>query len=266
MCKNFCGRSSLKPSAYSSAALFSNCFRLSGSIGEPWVLSRISLLYVPHLCFSKVHVGGKISGPKCRGRRNTICYIFLYVLIIQSYPTLCDSLVCPWKSPGKNIGVGCHSLSLISTLSSHGAVWWKCNQIHFTVSSDPTPVDADTAWKEVRMMEHVAWLDQMWSICTGICWAEILQPLSHFHLLVHPRSECPSAESWGLWIPQLVCVCSHSFQEVWTTCLWPFLSRCARQPFLLCNSLSVRKRIHSLKIRQKCGWEFFNCGVSLNKL
>ena len=177
MCKNFCGRSSLKPSAYSSAALFSNCFRLSGSIGEPWVLSPISLLYVPHLCFSKVHVGGKISGPKCRGRRNTICYIFLYVLIIQSYPTLCDSLVCPWKSPGKNIGVGCHSLSLISTLSSHGAVWWKCNQIHFTVSSDPTPVDADTAWKDVRMMEHVAWLDQMWSICTGICWAEILQPL-----------------------------------------------------------------------------------------
>ena len=36
---------------------------------------------------------------------------------LQSYPTLCDPmdcsparLLCPWDSPGKNIGVGCHGL------------------------------------------------------------------------------------------------------------------------------------------------------------
>ena len=35
---------------------------------------------------------------------------------LQSFPTLCDQrrqptrLPCPWDSPGKNTGVGCHSL------------------------------------------------------------------------------------------------------------------------------------------------------------
>ena len=28
----------------------------------------------------------------------------------QSCPFLCDSMVCPWNSLGKNTGVGCHSL------------------------------------------------------------------------------------------------------------------------------------------------------------
>ena len=33
------------------------------------------------------------------------------VLVIQSCPTLCDFMdcsLCPWNSPGKNTGVGCH--------------------------------------------------------------------------------------------------------------------------------------------------------------
>ena len=32
------------------------------------------------------------------------------VLVAQSCPTLCDPMVCPWNSPHKNTGVGCHSL------------------------------------------------------------------------------------------------------------------------------------------------------------
>ena len=28
------------------------------------------------------------------------------VLVIQLCPTLCDPMVCPWNSPGKNTGVG----------------------------------------------------------------------------------------------------------------------------------------------------------------
>ena len=31
--------------------------------------------------------------------------------LLQSCPTLCDPmLLCPWDSPGKNTGVGCHAL------------------------------------------------------------------------------------------------------------------------------------------------------------
>ena len=35
------------------------------------------------------------------------------VLVTQLFPTLCnpmDCSLCPWNSPGKNTGVGCHSL------------------------------------------------------------------------------------------------------------------------------------------------------------
>ena len=32
------------------------------------------------------------------------------VLVAQLYPTLFDPMVCPWNSPGKNTGMGCHSL------------------------------------------------------------------------------------------------------------------------------------------------------------
>ena len=32
------------------------------------------------------------------------------VLVTQSCPTLCDPVDCPWDSPDKNTGVGCHFL------------------------------------------------------------------------------------------------------------------------------------------------------------
>jgi len=32
------------------------------------------------------------------------------MLVVQSCPTLCDTMVCPWNSIGKNTEVGCYSL------------------------------------------------------------------------------------------------------------------------------------------------------------
>ena len=50
-------------------------------------------------------------------RKKTRHYSFCCCLIAQSYPTLCDprdccllSSACPWNSPDKNTGVGCHFL------------------------------------------------------------------------------------------------------------------------------------------------------------
>ena len=46
--------------------------------------------------------------------RETFYKIYVYVLVTQSGPTLRDHeltrLLCPWDSPGKNTGVGCHFL------------------------------------------------------------------------------------------------------------------------------------------------------------
>ena len=37
-------------------------------------------------------------------------HVYLWnVLVTQSCPVLCDPMVCPWNSPGKITGVGCHS-------------------------------------------------------------------------------------------------------------------------------------------------------------
>lgn len=74
-------------------------------------------------------------------------YDLLYFSLCVSHsscPTLCDSLVCPWKSPGKNTGVGYHSLefnfySEFPRELSDGSV-----MVNFTVSSNPTTMDADT--------------------------------------------------------------------------------------------------------------------------
>ena len=41
------------------------------------------------------------------------------VLVTQSCTTLCDRLLCPWNSPGKNTGVGCDSF-LQGVFLTHG--------------------------------------------------------------------------------------------------------------------------------------------------
>ena len=52
----------------------------------------------------------------CTGRRILIhcatreVLVCLCVLVTQSCPSLWNPIVCPWDSPGKNTGVGCHSL------------------------------------------------------------------------------------------------------------------------------------------------------------
>ena len=46
-----------------------------------------------------------------------MCQLCVHAKSLQSFPTLCDTMVtknppgfCPWDSPGKNTGVGCHFL------------------------------------------------------------------------------------------------------------------------------------------------------------
>ena len=56
---------------------------------------------------------------------------------LQSFPTLCDQrrqptrLPCPWDSPGKNTGVGCHFLLQCMKVKSESEVAQSC----------PTPSD-----------------------------------------------------------------------------------------------------------------------------
>ena len=56
---------------------------------------------------------------------------------LQSCPTLRDSrLLCPWASPGKNIGVGCHFL-LQGTFPTQGLNLRLLHLLHWQEGSLP---------------------------------------------------------------------------------------------------------------------------------
>ena len=48
--------------------------------------------------------------------------------LLQLCPTLCDPirLLCPWDSPGKNTGVGCHFLLQCMQVKSESEVAQSC--------------------------------------------------------------------------------------------------------------------------------------------
>ena len=62
------------------------------------------------------------------------------VLVAQWCPTLCDPMVCPWNSPGKNTGVGCHSLlqGIFATQGLNPGLL-HCGQILYHLSNQGSP-------------------------------------------------------------------------------------------------------------------------------
>ena len=64
-------------------------------------------------------------------------YIYIYAAkSSQSCPTLCDPIdgsppdSCPWDSPGKNTGVGCHFLLQCMKVKSESEVAQSCPTLH----------------------------------------------------------------------------------------------------------------------------------------
>jgi len=76
------------------------------------------------------------------------------VLITQSCPTLCDPVdyslpgfLCPWNFPGKNTGLGCHSLlcEIFLTQGSNPGLP-HCRQILYCLSQYQTPSKSVSHW------------------------------------------------------------------------------------------------------------------------
>ena len=67
-------------------------------------------------------------------RTNTVVFS-KSVLVAQSCLTLCDPVVCPWNSPGKNTGVGCHYLLQgIFLMQGFSPGLLHCRQILYSLS------------------------------------------------------------------------------------------------------------------------------------
>ena len=60
-----------------------------------------------------------------------VCKLFSHVWLFAVPWTIAIRLLCPWNSPGKNTGVGCHSLS-------HGIFWTQgLNLVLLSLPSEP---------------------------------------------------------------------------------------------------------------------------------
>ena len=76
---------------------------------------------------------------------NTVLCMCAHAQLLESCPTLCDpvdwtiaaplSLLCPWDSPGKNTGVGCHAL--LQGSSQQGSNLCLLRLLHWQAGSLP---------------------------------------------------------------------------------------------------------------------------------
>ena len=66
--------------------------------------------------------------------------LIVIALVTQLRPTLCDPMVRPWNSPGKNTGAGCHFL-LQAIFPTHGLnpSLLHCRQILYHLSYQRSP-------------------------------------------------------------------------------------------------------------------------------
>ena len=84
------------------------------------------------------------------------------MLVTQSCPTLCH---CPWNSPGKNTGVGCHFLlqGIIRTHVSNPGLL-NCKQILYCLSHWEAPQYSVNIFKwmnEHTFFFHLDWYKEM---------------------------------------------------------------------------------------------------------
>ena len=87
---------------------------------------------------------------------------------LQSCPTLCDptSLLCPWDSPGKNIGVGCHFLLQYMKVKSEREVTEPCPTLRDPMNCS-LPGPSVRGIFQARVLE---WGAIAFSGVTGILW------------------------------------------------------------------------------------------------
>ena len=66
--------------------------------------------------------------------------LLMKMLVAQSCPILCDTMACPWNSPGKNTRAGCHSLlqGIFPTWGLNPNVL-HCRQILYHLSYQGSP-------------------------------------------------------------------------------------------------------------------------------
>ena len=97
-----------------------NIWTMRSDKSETWplslpVLAHLNIIFLIYIMVSIVHfpkISVNIKWDVMQSLLSNRVLKWSKVLVAQSCPTLCGStrLLCPWDVPGKNTGVGCHSL------------------------------------------------------------------------------------------------------------------------------------------------------------
>ena len=95
-----------------------------------------------------------------------VCAQLLCVRLFETYGLYPTRLLCPWDSPGKNTGVGCHFLlqRIFPTQRSNPYLWHllHCRQVLYplshlgVLSTQPwldVSTDLKTDYRDIRFME-----------------------------------------------------------------------------------------------------------------
>ena len=114
--------------------------------------------------------GGKGRLRACRGHLVLDSGRRKKVSVTQSCPTLCDPTVSPWDSPGKNTGMGYHSL-LQGIFPTQGSIpgLLNCRQILYHLSHQGNPLDSGRICKLSLIEEDTKTQTQHSTWLAGTC-------------------------------------------------------------------------------------------------
>ena len=128
-----------------------------------------------------------------------------WMKVAQLCPTLCNSMVCPWISPGKNTGVGCHS---------------PLQGIFLTQGSNPSLLHCRQILYHLSYREFPDHLSELYILSSTSSYSLFSYKLPYFHFLTGLKSISNYA---------IVCLLSISHSRLWI--------RWVQRPDLLCISL-----------------------------
>ena len=128
-----------------------------------------------------------------------------WMKVAQLCPTLYNSMVRPWNSPGKNTGVGCHSL---------------LQGIFLTQRSNPSLLHCRQILYHLSYREFPDHLSEVCSLSSTPSHSLFFYKLPYFHFLTGLKSISNYT---------IVCLLSISHSRLWILCV--------QRPDLLCISL-----------------------------
>ena len=146
------------------------------------------------------------------------------VLVTQSCLTLCDTMVCPWNSPGKNTGVGYHSLfqGIFPTQRSNPGLP-HCRQMLYHLNHQGNPTDCPQfSISHLLLFQMQSGFFFMTAFIEATYNLHVAKPKGHMSVLIWLDLSATFGNWLDKWLIPLLWKVSLSFHDItpfWFSCL-----------------------------------------------